>query len=97
MINSLPDGVSPGAAEVASDTLAGAIAVAAELPDGVSGALLSLAHAAFTDGFQVTAGVVAAAVLAGAVLAGVLLRGAGVPESPAASSAVEPSVEVVTP
>jgi DHA2 family multidrug resistance protein-like MFS transporter len=100
MSDSLPDGVSPGAAEVASDTLAGATAVAAELPGEVGGTLLALAQGAFTDGFRATAVVSAVIVLAGAVLAAVLLRRVGAPESPAtgaAGPAVEPSVEVATP
>jgi DHA2 family multidrug resistance protein-like MFS transporter len=94
MTDSLPDGLSPGAAEVATDTLAGATAVAAQAPDGVGGTLLSVAQGAFTDGFQVTAVVSAAIVLAGAVLAAVLLRRVAVPP---ARPVVEPVVEVATP
>ncbi len=95
MSDSLPSELPGGAAEVAGDTLAGATAVAATLPDGVGGPLLDAAQAAFTDGLQAAAVLSAAVTLAGAVLAAVLLRrvGGGADTSPGA----EPAAVVARP
>lgn len=87
MSDSLPSELPGDAAAAAGDTLAGATAVAAALPDGVGGPLLAAAQAAFTDGLQATAVVSALAVLAGAVLAAVLLRRVGGPDAPPAPGA----------
>ncbi|WP_026876111.1 MFS transporter [Jiangella gansuensis] len=74
MDTDLPTQLAPEAAGVARDTLAGAVAVAGELPAGAGATLIQLARAAFTDGLQATAAVSAIIALAGAVLAAVLLR-----------------------
>jgi DHA2 family multidrug resistance protein-like MFS transporter len=46
--NTLPSGVPPSVAEVAKNSLGGALAVAEQLPEGVETALSSAARAAFT-------------------------------------------------
>ncbi|SDT02007.1 MFS transporter [Jiangella sp. DSM 45060] len=107
MSDSVPSELPGDAAAAAGDTLAGATAVAATLPDAVGGPLLDAARAAFTDGLQATAVVSALAVLAGAVLAAVLLRRVGVDagsggdaasgdaaRGDAPPSAVDPATEV---
>jgi DHA2 family multidrug resistance protein-like MFS transporter len=88
-------GLDASATEVAGDTLAGAVAVAATLPDGAGAPLLAAARDAFTDGLQATAVVAAAIVVVGAVLAAVLLRrvavsGGDVVPSPHTVEAVAP-------
>jgi MFS transporter, DHA2 family, multidrug resistance protein len=72
--DTFPDGVPPDATEAARDTLGGAVAVAAELPDPLGAGLLDTAREAFTQGLQLTAITSAAIVLGMAVLAAVLLR-----------------------
>ena len=71
----IPDRVPDDAAEAATSTLGGAVAVAEELPRGVGDELLEAAQSAFTAGLQVSA--LVSAVVAGgtAVLAAILLRG----------------------
>src|SRR4029453_18387977 len=49
----IPRGVAPDEADAARDTLGGAVAAAAELPDAVAANLLEVARAAFTQGLQV--------------------------------------------
>ncbi|WP_244414939.1 MFS transporter [Streptomyces hygroscopicus] len=73
--DALPAGLPAGAAEAARETLAGAAAVAGELPGRAGEALLTAARAAFTGGLQ-TAVLVAAGVMACAAVAALtLLRG----------------------
>ncbi|WP_435244051.1 MFS transporter [Streptomyces sioyaensis] len=73
--DALPAGLPPAASGAARETLAGALALAAELPGRAGGSLLTAARTAFTDGLQ-TAVLVAAGVMAcAAVLALTLLRG----------------------
>ncbi|PRY01768.1 MFS transporter [Allonocardiopsis opalescens] len=74
MVQSLPDGLSPEAAEAASGTLGGAAAVAAELPGELGGQLLDAAHLAFTNGINVLAVVGVVIMLTGAVVVSTLLR-----------------------
>jgi DHA2 family multidrug resistance protein-like MFS transporter len=69
-----PEGVPPGAAEAARDTLGGAVATARGLPDPLGAALLEAAREAFTQGLQLTAIMSAAIVLVMAILAAVVLR-----------------------
>jgi DHA2 family multidrug resistance protein-like MFS transporter len=71
---SLPSGVPPEAAEVARDTLGGAIAVAAELPPALGAALFEAARLAFVQGIHVVAAVAAVVALVAAIGAVVLLR-----------------------
>ncbi len=51
----LPSGVSPEVAEAAEETLSGAVTVAAQLPDQLGAALLSVAQQAFTQALQLNA------------------------------------------
>jgi DHA2 family multidrug resistance protein-like MFS transporter len=70
----LPAGVPAGAAEVARDTLGGAVGVAAELPDGLGTELVEVARLAFTDGLRLTAAISAVLSIAVAIIASILLR-----------------------
>jgi DHA2 family multidrug resistance protein-like MFS transporter len=86
VVDALPTGLPPEAAEAARDTLGGAVAAAAPLPDPLSAALLGAAREAFVQGLELTA-VIGAAVLAGiAVLVLVVLRRAPVGAEPAAEA-----------
>jgi MFS transporter, DHA2 family, multidrug resistance protein len=71
----IPAGIPAGAAEAATDTLGGAVAVAGQLPDRLSEALLDAAHAAFTRGLRLTTAIAAIVAAAVAVLAASMLRG----------------------
>jgi DHA2 family multidrug resistance protein-like MFS transporter len=55
LAGALPSGISPEAALVAEETLAGAVATAAQLPEQIGAALLTVAREAFVHGLQVTA------------------------------------------
>ncbi|MFH9866086.1 MFS transporter [Streptomyces lydicus] len=75
MDDAVSAGLPSGAADAARETLAGAAAVAGELPGRAGEALLTAARTAFTDGLQ-TAVLVAAGVMAlAAALTIALLRG----------------------
>jgi MFS transporter, DHA2 family, multidrug resistance protein len=86
VIDAVPDGVPPAAAEAEHDTLGGALAVAQQLPDRVAAALVEAAQAAFTNGLQVTAAIGAVVTIGIAILATTLLRsvraGSGSEEKP---------------
>jgi MFS transporter, DHA2 family, multidrug resistance protein len=71
---SMPSQVPSEAADVARDTLGGALAVAAELPPAIGTALLEAARLAFVHGIHVVAAVAAVVALASAISAAVLLR-----------------------
>jgi MFS transporter, DHA2 family, multidrug resistance protein len=71
----IPARVPDAAAETATSTLGGAVAVAEELPRAVGDELLEAAQSAFTAGLQVSALVSAVVAAATAVLAAILLRG----------------------
>ncbi|MFG2094388.1 MFS transporter [Streptomyces sp. NPDC048612] len=75
MADALPAALPAPAADAARETLAGAAAVAAELPGRAGEALLTAARSAFTDGFQSAALTAASVMACAAVLAPVLLRG----------------------
>ena len=70
----LPAGLPAGAAEVARDTLGGAVGVAAELSAGPGSELLEAARLAFTDGFRLTAALSALLSIAVAIITYALLR-----------------------
>ena len=72
--DALPAAVPPGAAEIARDTLGGAVATAAHVPNQIGAALLDGAREAFTGGLQMAAAVSSAGAIGIAVLAAVLLR-----------------------
>jgi len=69
-----PDGIPPGVAEAARDTLGGAVSVADRLPDPLAAGLLDAARGAFTQGLQLCATTSAAIVLGMAIIAVVSLR-----------------------
>jgi DHA2 family multidrug resistance protein-like MFS transporter len=81
----LPAGVPAEAAAAARDTLGGAVAVAAQLPDRLGNAVLDAAHLAFVRGMQLSSGIATAVAVVLAVLALVVLR-----DRPAAGDAAEP-------
>lgn len=70
----IPTGVPAQAAEIARDTLGGAVGVAAQLPDRLGRDLIEVASNAFVDGLNLAAGIAAAFALAAAILAVVVLR-----------------------
>ncbi|KUG52175.1 MFS transporter [Kocuria rosea subsp. polaris] len=70
----LPPGLDPEQAATASETLGGAVVVAAALGPDASGELLASAVAAFEAGVHLSAGIGAALLAATAVAVGVLLR-----------------------
>jgi MFS transporter, DHA2 family, multidrug resistance protein len=78
--SALPDGVSAEAAASATDTLGGAVAVAAQLPSTIGDALLEVAQSAFVIGMQLSAAIAAIVAVAIALVALVMLRPGG-PES----------------
>lgn len=71
---SLPTGLSAGAAEVARDTLGGAVGIATELADGLGSDLIEAARLAFTDALRLTAAIGAVLSVIVAITAFVLLR-----------------------
>jgi DHA2 family multidrug resistance protein-like MFS transporter len=73
MTDSVLDGIPTDAAEAARDTLGGALAVAAQLPD-MGMAVLEMARTAFTSGLRVTAIASAVIVIGMAIVVVVLLR-----------------------
>jgi DHA2 family multidrug resistance protein-like MFS transporter len=73
LAQSMPAGVPPKVADVARDTLGGAVAVAAELPAPLGTMLLEAAQASFVDGLHLVAAVAAIVALAAALLAASLL------------------------
>jgi MFS transporter, DHA2 family, multidrug resistance protein len=72
--HAVPAGVPAPAAEATRDTLGGAVAAAADLPNDIGAALLGSARDAFTSALHVTSGVSAAIAVALATLAVALLR-----------------------
>jgi DHA2 family multidrug resistance protein-like MFS transporter len=77
VVESLPSGVEGEAAAHATDTLGGAVSVAAQLPAAVGEALLEAARGAFVSGMQLTAAVSAVVAIGLAILAVALLRRGG--------------------
>jgi DHA2 family multidrug resistance protein-like MFS transporter len=74
MADALPAGLPAEAATAARDTLGGAVAVAAHLPEGVGAALVEAARLAFVDGLQLTAAISTIGTLGLALLVVTLLR-----------------------
>jgi DHA2 family multidrug resistance protein-like MFS transporter len=83
MWEAMPGGVPPEAMEAARSTLGGAVAVALQLPQGLSAELLGTAREAFTRAFQLTAAISAAVALMTAFLAMALLRSVRAGDRPA--------------
>ncbi len=74
LADALPAGVPPEAAEVARDTLGGALAVAGQLPDQLGAALLDAARGAFTQALELNAAISAVVAVGLALGAAILLR-----------------------
>ena len=87
--DAIPAGVPTNAAEVARDTLGGALAVAGQLSDQLGVALLDVAREAFTQGLQLAAAISAGVALGVVILTVTLIRGA----EPPSSSESEPDKE----
>ena len=77
MAHAVPEGVPVEAADAARDTLAGALAVAAELPEQLGAGLASAARDAFGQGFELVTIIAALLTVALAVLVLRALRNAG--------------------
>jgi MFS transporter, DHA2 family, multidrug resistance protein len=71
---SLPAGTPPEAAAATTESLAGAVATAEQLPGELGAALLEPARAAFTSGLNVAAALTSALLLVLAVVAVTVLR-----------------------
>jgi DHA2 family multidrug resistance protein-like MFS transporter len=87
--DALPAGIPAGAAEVASDTLGGALEVAGRLPGDLGPTLIDAAQTAFTQGLHVAATISAIASIGLALMVVTLLRGVR------ASSEAEGEAELV--
>jgi DHA2 family multidrug resistance protein-like MFS transporter len=74
MASTVPPDVPAAAADVARETLGGAVVMAPDLPGQTGGALLEAARAAFTEGVFFTAAVSAALAVVGAIVTATLLR-----------------------
>jgi MFS transporter, DHA2 family, multidrug resistance protein len=88
----IPEGVPPEEADVARDTLGGAVAVSEDLPASLANDLLEAAHEAFTVGMQVAALASAVIAAAAAVVAVVFMR--HVRAAPAEGHGSVPAVEL---
>jgi DHA2 family multidrug resistance protein-like MFS transporter len=75
MASMVPANVASTAAETARDTLGGAAAVAASLPDRTGTALLEATRGAFTEAVGLTAMVSAALAIMAAIVTATVLRG----------------------
>ena len=84
---SLPQGLPADVRTAAADTLGGAVAAAAQLPDEVGAAVLDAARAAFTSGLNLGAATAAVIAAFASVLAATRLR--HVP--PTGSASAEPA------
>jgi MFS transporter, DHA2 family, multidrug resistance protein len=65
----VPSGVPEGASRPATETLGGALAVAAKLPDGLGSGLTAAARTAFADAIHLEAAAGAALMLVAAAIA----------------------------
>ncbi len=75
MAAALPPAIPDRTAEIARETLGGAVSVLDRLPDELGETLLDAAHQAFTHGLRVTTAIAAVVAVAVAFLAGTMLRG----------------------
>jgi DHA2 family multidrug resistance protein-like MFS transporter len=89
MAEGMPPGVPPDVASVAQDTLAGALTVAAQLPDGVAASLLDAARVSFSSAFHAAALVSSVITIGLAVLVAIRLRNPGQALAKAASDLTE--------
>ena len=93
----LPAGIPAEVAAHARDTLGGAVAVAATLPDAVATTLLDAARGAFVDGMHVAAGIAAVVGIALAAFSFMALRGREVGAASAESEDVPVPAPVTVP
>jgi DHA2 family multidrug resistance protein-like MFS transporter len=70
----MPRGISPELAKAVQETLGGAVAVAAQLPDQLAGVLLGAAREAFVPGMQLTSLIGAVVMIGLAILTVIMLR-----------------------
>src|SRR5687768_12737704 len=98
LADTVPGAIPAEAVAIARDTLGGAVAVAAELPDQLGAALLDAARTAFIDGMQLTSLIAAVMAVGVALLAVTVLRSTGMPssegEEPQGGSEVMPPEQV---
>jgi DHA2 family multidrug resistance protein-like MFS transporter len=76
LAGSLPDGIPAEAADVARDTLGGAVGIAGELPGELGATLLAVARDAFVDGMQLVAAASGLLAIGVALLTVAVLRNA---------------------
>ena len=74
VIEAVPAGMSPVAADAARDTLGGALSVAQQLPERLGQGLVEAARIAFTDGLHLTSAVGAAIAIGVGILVATQLR-----------------------
>ncbi|HEX4908517.1 MAG TPA: MFS transporter, partial [Actinomycetes bacterium] len=86
MAEDLPAGIPGEAADVARETLGGALTVAEQLPAQLGAALLETARAAFTGGLQLAFATAAALTVGIAVLVATVLRRASAGDEPQAQA-----------
>jgi DHA2 family multidrug resistance protein-like MFS transporter len=91
----LPAGAPPDAVEATRDTLGAAVAAGEELPGEIAPQLVDAAQEAFTQTFQVAAGLNVAVAVAAAVLAVTLVRRVRMPEELEEEPEREPAVAAV--
>jgi DHA2 family multidrug resistance protein-like MFS transporter len=91
----LPAGIPGGAAEAARETLGGAAAAAAGLPDQLGAALLEVAQGAFVSGLHASVGIGAVVVAALAAFVALSLREVPADGAPAAEPARPADAAVV--
>ncbi len=70
----LPPGIPSEAADIARDTLGGAVGVAAQLPDKLGSVLLDVTRDAFVQGLHLAAAISAAVAIVAAAVAVIVLR-----------------------
>jgi MFS transporter, DHA2 family, multidrug resistance protein len=91
----LPAGAPPDAVEAAQDTLGAAVAAGEELPGEIAPQLVDAAQEAFTQAFQVAAGLNVAVAVAAAILAVTLVGRVRMPEELEGEPEREPAAAVV--
>jgi MFS transporter, DHA2 family, multidrug resistance protein len=91
----LPTAAPPEALEAGQDTLGAAVAAGEELPADLASQLVDAAQGAFTQAFQVAAGLNVAVAVAAAILAVTLVRRVPMPEEREELEELEPAPVVV--
>ena len=90
----LPAGIPSDAADVARDTLGGAVGVAQQLPDQLGLALLDVAREAFVQGLHLVAGISAVFAIGAAIVAVIVFR--RIPAIPQSEGEVEQGAQNAT-